>query len=70
MQQNLIYSLAIDGTTYFSNTAQMVLLMRGVTAEFNVVDKFLALKSIHGTTKGENFFQTVDSTLKNFELPL
>lgn len=63
------YSLTIDETTNLSNTAQIVILMHRVTTEFNIVEEFLALKSMHRTTRGKDLFQTVYSALKDFEQP-
>ncbi|CAI9735286.1 Hypothetical predicted protein [Octopus vulgaris] len=65
----VLYSLAIDETTDLSNTARMAIFIRGIIAKFNIREEFLALKSMHGTTRGEDLFQMVDSTVNDFDLP-
>ncbi|CAI9726380.1 Hypothetical predicted protein [Octopus vulgaris] len=64
-----LYSLAIDEATDMSNIAQMAIFIRGLTVKFNIREEFPALKSVHGTTRGEELFQIVNSALKEFDLP-
>ncbi|XP_029646726.2 uncharacterized protein LOC115220716 [Octopus sinensis] len=46
----------------------MAIFIRGIIAKFNIREEFLALKSMHGTTRGEDLFQMVDSALNDFDL--
>ena len=55
----LFFSLACDETTYITNTAQLAIFVRGITAEFDTSEELLSLQAMHGTTKGEDLFEQV-----------
>ena len=51
------FSLSCDETTDITNTAQLAVFVRGITAEFDTREKLLSLEVMHGTTTGEDLFQ-------------
>ncbi|XP_069840988.1 general transcription factor II-I repeat domain-containing protein 2B-like [Dendropsophus ebraccatus] len=62
------FSLALDETTDLTNTAQLSIFVRGITAEFETREELLSLEAMHGTTRGEDLFKRLVSALKKFDL--
>uniref|UniRef100_A0A9J7YT13 SPIN-DOC-like zinc-finger domain-containing protein n=1 Tax=Cyprinus carpio carpio TaxID=630221 RepID=A0A9J7YT13_CYPCA len=60
----IFFSLACDETTDLTNTAQLAIFVRGITAEFETT-----LQAMHGTTEGEDLFEQVVLAMNKFELP-
>ena len=50
------FSLACDETTDITNTTQLAVFVRGITAEFDTLEELLSLEAMHGTATGEDFF--------------
>jgi hypothetical protein len=50
------FSLACDETTDITNSAQLAVFLRGITAEFDTRQKLLSLEAMHGITRGEDLF--------------
>ena len=48
------YSLALDESTDQSDTAQLVIYIRGIDENFNIIDEMLDLCQIKGTTTGKD----------------
>ncbi|XP_077976081.1 zinc finger BED domain-containing protein 5-like [Styela clava] len=48
------FSVCLDETTDNKNTAQLAIFFRGVTADFQIDENLLSLKSMHETTRGED----------------
>lgn len=57
------FSLAFDESTDISNTAQLVVFVRGVNESFQVTEEMLNVISLKGTTTGEDIFQAVKTCL-------
>lgn len=53
------FSLAFDESTDISDSAQLVVFLRGVNESFQVTEKMLNLISFKGTTTGEDIFHAV-----------
>lgn len=47
-------SLPCDETTDITNTAQLAIIARWITAEFEIKEELLSLQAMHGTSKGED----------------
>ncbi|KAI5150109.1 hypothetical protein ENBRE01_1306 [Enteropsectra breve] len=62
------FSLALDESTDITDTAQLLIFIRGISAEFEITEELASLNSINGTTKGENIFLEVEKTLKKHDL--
>uniref|UniRef100_A0A8C1LT94 Uncharacterized protein n=1 Tax=Cyprinus carpio TaxID=7962 RepID=A0A8C1LT94_CYPCA len=65
----IFFSLACDETTDLTNTAQLAIFVRGITAEFETTEELLSLQAMHGTTKGKDLFEQVVLAMNKFELP-
>ena len=63
-----LFSLACDETTDKTNTAQLAVFVRGITAEFDTREELLSLEVMHGTTTGEDLFQRLVSLMEKFQL--
>jgi hypothetical protein len=59
------FSLACDETTDITNTAQLAIFVRGITAEFNTREELPSLEAMHGTTRGEDLFEICFINEKN-----
>ena len=62
------YSLALDESTDITDTAQLVVFIRGVTDEFQIKEEFLDLASMKSTTTGEDLTLEVLKMTKKFQL--
>ncbi|CAI6372283.1 unnamed protein product [Macrosiphum euphorbiae] len=57
------FSIAFDESTDISDTAQLVIFVRGVNESFQITEEMLKLISLKGTTKGEDIFHAVENNL-------
>ena len=48
------FSLVLDDSTDISDTAQLVIFIRAVTAGFDIVEEFLDMASLFSTTTGQD----------------
>uniref|UniRef100_H2Z350 SPIN-DOC-like zinc-finger domain-containing protein n=1 Tax=Ciona savignyi TaxID=51511 RepID=H2Z350_CIOSA len=64
------FSIALDESTDVSDTAQLVVFIRGVTDNFEVNEEFLdmASSSMHSTTTGQNICEEVTKLMNKFEI--
>jgi hypothetical protein len=62
------FSLALDESTDVTDTAQLLLFIGGVNAEFEVTEELASMNSLRGTTTGENIFKEVEKTLTKYNL--
>jgi hypothetical protein len=62
------FSLVCDETTDITNTAQLAVFVRGITAEFDTRVELLSLEAMHGTTRGEDLFERLVLSMKKLEL--
>nr|XP_039250069.1 general transcription factor II-I repeat domain-containing protein 2-like [Styela clava] len=62
------FSLALDEGTDISDTAQLVIFIRAVTAGFDIVEEFLDMASLYSTTTGQDICEQALKVLKTFEL--
>jgi hypothetical protein len=53
-----------------SDTAQLLIVIRGITKSFEVIEELTNLKSLHRTSTGEDLFSSVRKTMKELQLPL
>jgi len=55
------FSLDFDESTDISDTAQLVILVRGVNESFQIIEEMLKSISVKGTTKGEDIFHAIEN---------
>ncbi|XP_066906459.1 general transcription factor II-I repeat domain-containing protein 2-like [Halyomorpha halys] len=63
------FSIALDESTDLTETAQLVIFIRGVDKEFNVTEELLGLQPLKGTTTEEDIFNKVQKVFRSFGLP-
>ena len=61
-------SIALDESTDLSDTAQLVVFIRGVTNNFEVIEEFLDMASMKATTTGQNICEEMIKMMKKFEI--
>lgn len=62
------FSIALDESTDMVDTAQLLIFVRGVNANFEITEELAALESLSGTTTGEDIFKALLNTFKNLGL--
>lgn len=63
------FSLACDESTDASDTAQLLIFLRGVDGNMNVTEELLDLKSLKGQTRGTDLFVSVCEAVDDIKLP-
>lgn len=64
------FSMALDESTDVSDTAQLAIFIRGVTADLQPKEELLELYSMDDTTTGKDVFQAFMATVDKFNLDL
>ncbi|XP_024908437.1 general transcription factor II-I repeat domain-containing protein 2-like isoform X1 [Cynoglossus semilaevis] len=62
------FSLALDESTDVQDTAQLLIFIRGISANFEMCEELAALQSLKGTTTGEDIFGKVYQTIEELGL--
>jgi hypothetical protein len=62
------FSLALDESTDICDTAQLLIFVRGIDAEFEITEESDRLQSLKGTTNGEDIFQKLCEILRRLRL--
>ncbi|XP_014789099.1 general transcription factor II-I repeat domain-containing protein 2 [Octopus bimaculoides] len=62
------YSLALDICTDQSDTAQLVIFIRGIDVNFNIIEGMLGVCHMKGTTTGRNMTEHVNLSLEKFNV--
>ncbi|XP_033606233.1 general transcription factor II-I repeat domain-containing protein 2 isoform X2 [Cryptotermes secundus] len=62
------FSLALDELTDITDTAQLLLFIRRVNADFEVTEELASMNSLRGTTTGEDIFKEVEEMLTKYNL--
>uniref|UniRef100_A0A8C4UKQ9 SPIN-DOC-like zinc-finger domain-containing protein n=1 Tax=Falco tinnunculus TaxID=100819 RepID=A0A8C4UKQ9_FALTI len=62
------FSLALDESNDVRDSAQLLIFIRGTNDSFEVTEELAALKSIKGTTTGEDIYEKVCQTMNDLEL--
>lgn len=61
------FSLACDESTDASDTAQLLIFLRGVDSEMNVSEELLDLQSLKNQTRGIDLFASVCSAVDDIK---
>ncbi|KAE9527235.1 hypothetical protein AGLY_012933 [Aphis glycines] len=59
---------ALDESTDVSDTAQLLIFIRGIDTDYNITEELASLESISGTTKGSDIFEKVNCCIENLGL--
>ena len=62
------FSLACDESTDASDTAQLLIFLRGVDNDMNVTEERLDLQSLKSQTRGIDLFSAVSTTVNDMEI--
>ena len=60
------FSLALDESTDINDGAQLVIFIRAVTADFDIIEEFLDMASLFSTTTGQDICEQVLKVVKKF----
>ena len=63
------FSIALDGSSDVSGTAQCAVFIRGVDCSLNVTEEFLELIPLKSTTTGRDIFLALENCMKKHGLP-
>ncbi|XP_016407553.1 general transcription factor II-I repeat domain-containing protein 2-like [Sinocyclocheilus rhinocerous] len=63
------YSIACDDSTDSTDTAQLLIFLRGVDSDFCISEELLEMKSLKSTTTGKYLFEAVSCAIENMNLP-
>lgn len=70
MKQFVNFSIALDESTDISDTAQLLIFVRGVDEDFVITEELLDLKSLKGRTTGLDIFHSVIEALTSSGLDI
>uniref|UniRef100_A0A3P9IIY1 SPIN-DOC-like zinc-finger domain-containing protein n=1 Tax=Oryzias latipes TaxID=8090 RepID=A0A3P9IIY1_ORYLA len=62
------FSLACDESTDISDSAQLLVFVRGINADMEMTQELAGLETLRGTTKGEDLFAAVSRVLDKYNL--
>jgi len=62
------FSIALDESTDVVDTAQLLIFIRGVDFDLNVTEELAALCSLHGSTTGQNIFESLKICFEKLQL--
>ena len=60
------FSMALDESTDISDTSQMLVFIRIVNEDYSCSEELLHLRSLHGTTKGEDIYKEVKCVVAQY----
>ncbi len=63
------FSIALDQSTDIRDTAQLLIFIWGINDKFEIVEEFLDMESMQGTTRGSDLYDRVSGCLERLNLP-
>ncbi|XP_025080977.1 general transcription factor II-I repeat domain-containing protein 2A-like [Pomacea canaliculata] len=64
-----MFSIVADGSTDSSDTAQLLVFIRGTNNDFELTEELAAMRGMHGNTTGEDLFKEVSAVIEGLALP-
>ena len=59
----------MDESNDVRDTAQLLIFVRGINDNFEIIEELLAMQSLKGATRGEDLFLKVTGVIDRFKLP-
>ena len=56
-------------STDVSDTAQLLVFIRGTNSDFEITEELAAMRGMHGTTIGEDLFKEISAVIEGLALP-
>uniref|UniRef100_H2ZWP1 HAT C-terminal dimerisation domain-containing protein n=1 Tax=Latimeria chalumnae TaxID=7897 RepID=H2ZWP1_LATCH len=66
VQKCRYFSLSLDESTDHSDVSQLLIFIRTIQDDFSIHEELLKLASLHGTTKGVDFFDAVQKCVNEY----
>jgi len=60
------FSITLDESTDISHTSQLLIFIRMIDNDFNISEELLNLASLHGTTKGADIYDKLNSAIVKY----
>ena len=68
LSECVLYSLALDESTDQSDTVQLVIFIRGIDENFNIIEEMLDFCQIKGKTTGKDIYEFANLSLDKFNI--
>lgn len=62
------FSISLDESTDITDTAQLLIFIRGCDKNFNLTQELLACRSMHNTTTGKDIFSEIENVFIEFKM--
>ena len=70
MKSFVSFSITMDESTDLSDTAQLLIFVRGVDEKFNITEELASLKCMKGTTTGRDIYDEFKKCINSLNLPI
>lgn len=64
------FSICLDESTDISDTAQLLVCIRGITNDFSIKEEMLALTALHEHTRGIDIYEAVTKLIQEYDLKI
>ena len=64
-----LFSPALDEITDIDDTAQLLIFVRGILENFEIIEELLSMELTKDTTTREDIFKCVENGFRTMELP-
>ena len=64
-----LYSLALDESNDIKDTAQLLIVIRGINDSFEITEEFLTMESLEGRMRGQVLYDRVSAVIERMNLP-
>lgn len=63
------FFIVLDESTDIKATAQLLIFIQGINDRFEIVEEFLAMEWMRGTTRGSDFYDRLSGCFERLNLP-
>ena len=64
-----LYSLVLDESNDIKDTAQLLIVIRGINHSIEITERFLTMESLKGKTRGQDLYDQVSAVIDGMNLP-